>query len=86
VGREFLGLLERIAGRAGGRVAACGIPQMCYLRAGDEATSAQLAAAAARRGLLFKRTAYNFVSLAHTETQLGEIAERLEAAADEVLC
>lgn len=42
-----------------------GVPEMCHLACRDEGTSAALARGAARRGLIFKRTAYNFVSLAH---------------------
>lgn len=60
-----------------------GIPEMCYLRFRDEATSARVARACARRGVLFKRSAYNFVSLAHdppsVATALDALAEALAA-------
>jgi glutamate-1-semialdehyde 2,1-aminomutase len=63
--------------------AAPGVPAMCYLRFRDEAAGGRVAAEAARRGLLFKRSAYNFVSLAHGEPEvdfaLGVIEEALAA-------
>jgi glutamate-1-semialdehyde aminotransferase len=56
-----------------------GVPEMCFLQYTDEAASRSVTAACADAGLLFKRSAYNFVSLAHTEavidrtlTMLGE--------------
>ena len=61
-----------------------GVPEMCYLEFRTPAASAQTAQAAARRGLLFKRSAYNFVSLAHTDAVLTVVCERLEAALEEV--
>jgi len=58
--------LVRLAERFPGGIAGVGgIPEMCYLRFSDDATSQRVARACARRGLLFKRSAYNFVSLAH---------------------
>lgn len=42
-----------------------GVPEMVFLRFRREEAGISLARAAAERGLLFKRTAYNFVSLAH---------------------
>ncbi len=44
-----------------------GVPEFCYLSCTDENMSTALAARCAERGLLFKRNAYNFVCLAHTE-------------------
>lgn len=78
--RLFTGL-ERLASRyAGLGITAAGIPQMCYLRHANEATSRRLATECARRGLLFKRTAYNFVSLAHDDTVIDCALENLEEA------
>lgn len=58
-----------------------GIPVMCALAFDDDAASARLAVACARRGLLWKRGAYNFVSLAHDagtiERMLDIVAEAL---------
>lgn len=60
---------------------AAGMPEMCCLQFHAEATGAALAAEAARRGVLFKRSAYNFVSLAHREAEvdraLGVLGESL---------
>jgi hypothetical protein len=57
---------------------------MCFLHYASEEVSRSVAAACARRGLLFKRTAYNFVSLAHgsaeIETALGILDEVLKSA------
>ncbi len=58
-----------------------GIPEMCFLEMRDEPTSAALARGAAARGLLFKRSAYNFVSLAHDEA----VVDRTLTILDEVL-
>ncbi len=58
--RDLAARHPRLAGRA------AGIPEMCFLEL-DDRRSAALARAAARRGILFKRSAYNFVSLAHDE-------------------
>jgi glutamate-1-semialdehyde 2,1-aminomutase len=44
-----------------------GIAEMCFLHVASDAVSHQLARGCAGRGVLFKRTAYNFVSLAHDE-------------------
>jgi hypothetical protein len=55
---------------------------MCYLQFADEETSQHVARGCARRGLLFKRSAYNFVSLAHdagsVDTALGIVDETLQ--------
>lgn len=61
-----------------------GIPELCYLAARDDDVSTRLARACTRRELLFKRNAYNFVSVAHDEAIVDEILERVEAAAREV--
>ncbi len=61
-----------------------GIPEMCYVTWRDEAVSSAVALTASQRGLLFKRTAYNFMSLAHTEETVNEILVRLESALDGV--
>ncbi len=64
-----------------------GLPEMCCFTYHDEAQGAALAVEAARRGLLFKRGAYNFVSLAHDEASvdaaLGILDESLETLARE---
>lgn len=44
-----------------------GVPEMCFLQFVNEGVSRAVARGAADRGLLFKRSAYNFVSLAHDQ-------------------
>ena len=81
VGTRLFQGLKRLAARhseAGFRVA--GIPQMCYLRHDDEHASHRLAVECVRRGLLFKRTAYNFVSLAHDEITIDRALGLLDEA------
>jgi glutamate-1-semialdehyde 2,1-aminomutase len=80
-GSRLLNGLKRLAtqhGDLGIRVA--GIPQMCYLRHDNVQTSHRLAIECARRGLLFKRTAYNFVSLAHDEAAIDRALDILADA------
>jgi glutamate-1-semialdehyde aminotransferase len=56
-----------------------GIAEMCFLHWSSEDMSRDVAQQAARRGILFKRTAYNFVSLAHDE---GTVDRALAALND----
>jgi glutamate-1-semialdehyde aminotransferase len=62
-----------------------GVAEMCFLQYADEAASRAVTAACAHAGLLFKRSAYNFVSLAHTDPvidrSLEALAEALSVAA-----
>jgi glutamate-1-semialdehyde aminotransferase len=86
VGSRLLGGLRTLADRHQGLgVRAAGIPEMALLELQDPAHSGRLARAAARRGLLFKRSAYNFVSLAHDEAaidwSLGVLDESLSSLA-----
>ncbi len=73
--------LEGLSSQYPGSVAVRGIPEMCFLRFRDPETSGQVARACAARGLLWKRTAYNFVSLAHTNADV----DRALAVLNEVL-
>jgi glutamate-1-semialdehyde 2,1-aminomutase len=57
-----------------------GIPEMCFLQYTDEAVSRAVTAACAQTGLLFKRSAYNFVSLAHDEAVVDRTLEQLREA------
>jgi len=61
--------------------APAGVPEMCFLKYRNEETGIQLARRAAERGVLFKRSAYNFVSLAHD----GGLVERGLEALEESL-
>lgn len=84
-GSRFRSGLDRLASRfAGLATGVRGIPEMCYLTFRDDAASAAVAQACAARGLLFKRTAYNFMSYAHTDDVIDEILARLESALDAV--
>lgn len=57
-----------------------GVAEMCFLSYATEELSRKVALAAARRGLLFKRTAYNFVSLAHDTATIDRALESLDEA------
>src|SRR5213592_156477 len=54
---------------------------MCFLHFAAEHISREVARGCAARGVLFKRTAYNFVSLAHDEATVDQTLRIL----DEVL-
>lgn len=62
-----------------------GIPEMCFLQYADQDVSQAITAECARAGILFKRSAYNFVSLAHDQAvidgTLQVLAEALSAVA-----
>jgi glutamate-1-semialdehyde 2,1-aminomutase len=82
VGGRLLSGLRRLAETHAAVVAGVGgVAEMCFLEFRDEAVSGQFARAVARRGLLFKRSAYNFVSLAHDEATI----DRSLAVLDESL-
>lgn len=61
-----------------------GVPEMCYLRFSGETTGALVARVAAENGLLWKRSAYNFVSLAHDDAAVDRALELLHQACAEV--
>lgn len=54
-----------------------GIPEMCFLQYAGEDVSRSVTARCARAGLLFKRSAYNFVSLAHDEPVIDRTLQLL---------
>ena len=56
---------------------AVGVPEMCHLEYRDDATSQAVAVGVARRGVLWKRTAYNFVSLAHDDAVVDQVLDTL---------
>lgn len=81
MGRRLLTGLQQLATRyAELGVRAIGIPEMCYLRYENEAMSERVASACAEQGLLFKRTAYNFVSLAHDAPAIDRALAILDQA------
>ena len=55
-----------------------GIPEMCHLEFRDEETAFAVTRACARRGILFKRSAYNFVSLAHQPAEVDRLVDVLD--------
>jgi glutamate-1-semialdehyde 2,1-aminomutase len=55
-----------------------GIPEMCHLEYRDEATSFAVTRGCARAGILFKRSAYNFVSLAHDAADVNRVLGTLD--------
>jgi glutamate-1-semialdehyde 2,1-aminomutase len=57
-----------------------GIAEMCFLHYATDEIAHRTALNAAQRGLLFKRTAYNFVSLAHDDGTVDRTLEVLDAA------
>jgi glutamate-1-semialdehyde 2,1-aminomutase len=56
-----------------------GVAEMCFLHFASENISRDVARGCVARGLLFKRTAYNFVSMAHDE---GTVDRTLEVLTD----
>jgi glutamate-1-semialdehyde 2,1-aminomutase len=84
-GRRLMAGFEDIAARLSEHGAeARGVPQMCFLNFADSDKAAVFASRAAAKGVIFKRTAYNFVSYAHTDDDLSEILARMEEVAEEV--
>lgn len=61
-----------------------GVPEFSFLRFENAERSAQVASAAAARGLLIRRGPYNFVSAAHDEAVVATALARLEDAVAEV--
>jgi glutamate-1-semialdehyde 2,1-aminomutase len=81
-GQRLLDGLHALAARYPAVVSGvAGIPEMCHLQFRDEPVSGHVATACAERGLLFKRGAYNFVSLAHDDA----IVDRSLAILDQAL-
>jgi len=81
VGARLLAGLANLARRHSSLLAGVqGIPEMCSLAFRSDAASRAVAAAAARRGLLFKRSPYNFVSLAHDEAAVDRVLDLLDQA------
>jgi glutamate-1-semialdehyde aminotransferase len=88
VGTRLFAGLRRLRGEHPHLVAGVGgVAEMCFLQFANEEVARRVARECAARGLLFKRTAYNFVSLAHDETAvdgaldvLGEVLRALASA------
>jgi len=81
VGTRLLhGLHELQRAHSGLVTGVAGIAEMCFLHYATEDLSRAVALQAAARGLLFKRTAYNFVSLAHDEGTVDRALAMLHEA------
>jgi glutamate-1-semialdehyde aminotransferase len=84
-GAYFMQGLERLAGDYPALADGVrGIPQMCYLQWASDEVSGRVARECARRGLLFKRNAYNFVSLAHEQKDIDSALGTLEGVMAEL--
>jgi len=78
VGTRLFHGLHRLQRDHGERVVGVGgVAAMSFLQFANEDVSRAVAVGCARRGLLFKRTAYNFVSLAHDEAVIDRTLEIL---------
>ena len=85
VGTQLLHGLHDLQRKHAGTIGeVAGIAEMCFLQYSTEERAHAVAVAAAKRGLLFKRTAYNFVSLAHDEAVVARTLEILDAVLREV--
>src|SRR6266571_7550891 len=79
VGTRLLHGLHRLHQTHGDVVTGVGgIAEMCFVHFVSEPRSRDVARGCAARGLLFKRTAYNFVSLAHDEVTVDRTLAILE--------
>ena len=78
--RLLHGLHEVQRAHSGVVTGVAGIAEMCFLHYATEDLSRAVAQRAAERGLLFKRTAYNFVSLAHDEGTVDRALAMLHEA------
>jgi glutamate-1-semialdehyde 2,1-aminomutase len=81
IGRRLLQGLELLRQEHSDLVTGVGgIPEMCFLHYENELVSRSVTAACAHAGLLFKRSAYNFVSLAHEAPTVDRSLEVLREA------
>src|SRR3989441_1848401 len=79
VGTRLLHGLHRLQREHTGAVAGVGgVAEMCFLHYASDGVSRAVARGCAARGVLFKRTAYNFVSLAHDEATVDRTLDVLD--------
>ena len=79
IGTRLLHGLHRLHHKHGDVVTGVGgIAEMCFLHFASEDISREVARGCAARGLLFKRTAYNFVSMAHDEETVDRTVQTIE--------
>ncbi len=85
VGTRLLHGLHRLQRRYPDLVTGvAGVAEMCFLHFATEDISRAVARGCAARGVLFKRTAYNFVSLAHDQATVDLTLARLEEVLGEL--
>jgi glutamate-1-semialdehyde 2,1-aminomutase len=85
VGTQLLHGLHELQRKHSGTIGeVAGIAEMCFLHYSTEERAHAVALAAAKRGVLFKRTAYNFVSLAHDEGTVDRTLAILDEALRDV--
>ena len=85
VGTRLLHGLYELQRRHPGSIAGvAGIAEMCFLHYPTDELAHRTVLNAAQRGLLFKRTAYNFVSLAHDEGTVDRTLEVLDVALKQI--
>ena len=83
LGRPMYDGFVELAGRHPRQVdRVIGIPEMCALAFRSEDAGSRVAAECARRGLLFKRGAYNFVSAAHAPGDVTRLLDTLSEVLD----
>lgn len=82
VGRALLERLPRDGARR--RWEVVGEPAMWFLRFGDEALERRFLLECVHRGVLIKRGAYNFPSLAHGEREVHETVQVIESVVAEL--
>ena len=79
VGTRLLHGLHRLQRKYPDAIAGvAGMAEMCFLHYATEEMSRAVAVGCAKAGVLFKRTAYNFVSLAHDEGAVDRALEVLD--------
>lgn len=84
IGQEFFSGLNRLAGEHETLVdGVIGIPQMCSLSFRGATVSGLVARMVAERGVLFKRSPYNFVSFAHDASVIDTVLARLDEVLEE---
>jgi len=79
IGTRLLHGLHRLQRKYPDAIAGvAGMAEMCFLHYATEEISRAVAVGCAKAGVLFKRTAYNFVSLAHDEGAVDRALEVLD--------
>jgi len=78
-------MMEGMAGVGRGAWDVCGVPTMWFARFGNAEHERRFLLAMAERGVLLKRGAYNFPSLAHTEADVAQTLDAVRGALAEAV-